>query len=688
MATAEGPPATPSGMSRCVTEEKYFGPPRSVLGSGTVALTMSVDMGVWTQQQARNLTWYHNSKNCSAEAFRLAASSWEAACGATFVQVFDPSKALFDVVDATYEQESDPRLANVIAMAFFPRQAPPHHVVCFAVMQREGTRNIAIAVLRHELGHVLGWRHEHMWDQSPESRSLYFPDSQGNWIRELPDANCRQLTVYDRQSIMNYLKIWEDQRAGIVTDLSENDKLGSSMMYPKSEYSPWSYNGLTSPATPNTLRDGVPSATTFFSPQYSAVQLQQTLPQTQTNQTTGGIPTQALPYPPSQPPQQQMMGGTPMTYQNIQGTPPQQQQPFQGAPMQAHPQQQQAFQNSQVQGQTQPQQQQPTYQIPQMQQFQMQQQNQPPLLFPIPQVQPLACSGMPCAQSYQGGLTMPPMMGSQPPQLQATQAMGGSITSAVVLAELAEASLLAMGVNASPDQAVIAKATELNRMGAFPNIVNNEVMSGSMFCVIGLLAGLLPHELIAMLKSRFPNLDPSTILNDVSTKMKSTKHMQMYQGVINFKQSLQVPSMQPQQPAVATPPGPTPTAPKPTPQVQPPATLADRLKVSSPSYLDQQLLKGSEQNLIGKDMCFVSKKYTAGGHHHGFFYAYQLLVKGDSDPPLFLDKDICHTLTSDEPPSGPHFISGKCTEINRMVAQDKNRFGIATGKPFFVIKIS
>ncbi|KAH3762237.1 hypothetical protein Pelo_5916 [Pelomyxa schiedti] len=235
MAATEGTPATPSDMPKCVTEERYFGPPcpPTPTGGEPCALTISADMGVWTHEQALNLTWYHNSKNCSAEAFRLAASSWEAACAVKFVQVTDPSKALFDVIDATPQEEK--AMPTTIAFAFFPRQAPPHHVVCFAKMLNEGTRNIAIAVVRHELGHVLGWRHEHMWDQTPESHSLYFPDSNGNWIRELPDSNCHQLTEYDRQSIMNYLKIWEDQKARIVTDLSENDKLGSRMMYPKSE---------------------------------------------------------------------------------------------------------------------------------------------------------------------------------------------------------------------------------------------------------------------------------------------------------------------------------------------------------------------------------------------------------------------------------------------------------------------
>ena len=227
MAT-EGTPAEPSEPCplKCGTTELFA--PCTPPGGGCCALTISADKGVWTHEQAMNLTWYHNSTYCTADTFRLAASSWEAACGVKFIQVFDPSKAVFQVVDAGENEEQDKRLANVIAFAFFPKDLPPHRVVCMALMTQ--SPKMAVAVLRHELGHVLGWRHEHMWENSEElAAKLRFSDGS----RELSDANCYQLTEYDRVSIMNYLKLWQDSAAGIVTDLSANDILGSRIVYPK-----------------------------------------------------------------------------------------------------------------------------------------------------------------------------------------------------------------------------------------------------------------------------------------------------------------------------------------------------------------------------------------------------------------------------------------------------------------------
>ena len=51
-----------------------------------------------------------------------------------------------------------------------------------------------IGVMRHELGHVLGLRHEHI---SPES-----PDQIEAWI--VGRVGAEALTPYDRESVMHY----------------------------------------------------------------------------------------------------------------------------------------------------------------------------------------------------------------------------------------------------------------------------------------------------------------------------------------------------------------------------------------------------------------------------------------------------------------------------------------------------
>lgn len=53
-------------------------------------------------------------------------------------------------------------------------------------------------VARHELGHILGFRHEHPW--KPGGSTCLEPQSSGG----APDLSGRQLTAYDQTSVMHY----------------------------------------------------------------------------------------------------------------------------------------------------------------------------------------------------------------------------------------------------------------------------------------------------------------------------------------------------------------------------------------------------------------------------------------------------------------------------------------------------
>jgi hypothetical protein len=70
-------------------------------------------------------------------------------------------------------------------------------------------------VLRHELGHTIGFRHEHT---RPESGACF------------EDNNWRALTAYDSSSVMHYPQCNGTQNGDLV--LTNLDKQGASALYP------------------------------------------------------------------------------------------------------------------------------------------------------------------------------------------------------------------------------------------------------------------------------------------------------------------------------------------------------------------------------------------------------------------------------------------------------------------------
>jgi hypothetical protein len=118
---------------------------------------------------------------------REAARAWEGACGVRFAEV--PADGgeppLFRVVPTEG--------GELYAAAFFPDWSPDRRLLVVDPSYFGPSLPFdRIGVLRHELGHVLGFRHEHIrrwWlDCDPESM-----------------GDTKALTEYDSQSAMHYL---------------------------------------------------------------------------------------------------------------------------------------------------------------------------------------------------------------------------------------------------------------------------------------------------------------------------------------------------------------------------------------------------------------------------------------------------------------------------------------------------
>lgn len=130
------------------------------------------------------------------EAMAVATSDWAGICGVSFDH--DGSKdhdADFKFGDVDFPVMRQAGGGSVVALAFFPDDPVKERVV----WTFDGFFSSApgafdpVGVLRHELGHVLGFRHEHI---RPEAPALFNPESTEHTVA---------ISDYDPQSVMHYV---------------------------------------------------------------------------------------------------------------------------------------------------------------------------------------------------------------------------------------------------------------------------------------------------------------------------------------------------------------------------------------------------------------------------------------------------------------------------------------------------
>ena len=177
----------------------------------------------WSATAARNITYCVSSASFGSRystvvtAMNNAAAAWEATANVNFVH-----SSSYDS-NCTASQTGvvfDVRMvsgAGYVARAFFPNSSRSARNVLIDTSGFSMTGAVTLTgVLRHELGHTLGFRHEHTRSTS----SGCYEDSQ--W---------RALTsTYDRYSVMHY-----PQCNGLNTGdliLTSLDKSGARSLYP------------------------------------------------------------------------------------------------------------------------------------------------------------------------------------------------------------------------------------------------------------------------------------------------------------------------------------------------------------------------------------------------------------------------------------------------------------------------
>lgn len=174
----------------------------------------------WSASQKLNLT-YCVSTSFGAryaevvQAMASATGAWEAAANVNYVHVAaqdgsctaSNKNVVFDVRPVHSGQ--------YLARAFFPNQSrSSRNILVDDTAFLNGNSPSVTGVLRHELGHTIGFRHEHT---RPESGTCF------------EDNSWRPLTPYDSDSVMHYPQC--NGTGNWSLTLTNSDKSGAASLY-------------------------------------------------------------------------------------------------------------------------------------------------------------------------------------------------------------------------------------------------------------------------------------------------------------------------------------------------------------------------------------------------------------------------------------------------------------------------
>lgn len=175
---------------------------------------------IWDSSQKLNLTYciskaFNGNYAKVQQAMADATGAWMAVTNVKYVYMSDQdgsctasnSNVLFDVRPVSGQ--------DYLARAFFPGQARSTRNV---LIDSSSFGNIGVytlaGILRHELGHTLGFRHE---QTRPEAGTCF------------EDNNYRPLTPYDSNSVMHYPQCNGTNQGDLV--LTQKDKDGAASLY-------------------------------------------------------------------------------------------------------------------------------------------------------------------------------------------------------------------------------------------------------------------------------------------------------------------------------------------------------------------------------------------------------------------------------------------------------------------------
>jgi serralysin len=175
----------------------------------------------WSSSAAANLTYcidkvgFGTRYNAVVSAMNSATAAWEGTARVNFVHAsqYDASCGKTSPVVFDVRQVKTPQY---LARAFFPSSSRSSREVLISTSSFGNINPWTLTgVLRHELGHTIGFRHEHT---RPDSGACF------------EDNNWRALTAYDSKSVMHYPQCNGTQNGDLV--LTSLDSQGARALYP------------------------------------------------------------------------------------------------------------------------------------------------------------------------------------------------------------------------------------------------------------------------------------------------------------------------------------------------------------------------------------------------------------------------------------------------------------------------
>jgi hypothetical protein len=189
--------------------------PHEILGMLVNGKLVRWKVGLKLSYTIKKATFAANEYTIVRDRMRQACTDWEDTCGVEFVHL----KELDDTAGhgtALFTVEKQDTGGQLIAAAFFPNWSKERRRVIidpsFFTTGFDKT-----GVLRHELGHVLGFRHEHIRPEAPAA---------------CPGEDDTDATfpfgAYDPKSVMHYFCGGVGDRELTITD---NDREASQRLY-------------------------------------------------------------------------------------------------------------------------------------------------------------------------------------------------------------------------------------------------------------------------------------------------------------------------------------------------------------------------------------------------------------------------------------------------------------------------
>lgn len=203
-------------------DEQGFGTAKLEVSHGLVAMTKDGKVIRWkpgtilSYRVVRSTFPTEEQYRTVVENLKAATGDWERTCGIDFQHRADldgvPGTDLAGCLFVVHMFDAG---GSVIASAFFPSDPPDRrHMLIDPSYFR--TSFDKVGVLRHELGHVLGFRHEHIRNEAPP----VCPNE--------PLWDTQVLSAYDPKSVMHYFCGEVGTHELKITDL---DRKGARMVY-------------------------------------------------------------------------------------------------------------------------------------------------------------------------------------------------------------------------------------------------------------------------------------------------------------------------------------------------------------------------------------------------------------------------------------------------------------------------